>query len=142
MRKYVWIAVPFLLLGCGDSSTGPDSNLTGVWQFSGTFSNASLQVSCNATGTANITQSGSNLSGNAAQQGSCNGPGGVVDNSGSGNITGGQLNGRSVTFQWDECSYTGTVTGEPANRMSGSTTCTIALLGQDYTFTGQWQASR
>jgi hypothetical protein len=113
-----------------------------LWQFSGTFSNASLQVSCNATGTANLTQSGNNLSGTAVQQGSCNGPGGTIDNSGSGNITGGQLNGTSVSFQWDECSYTGTVSGDPANRMSGNTTCTIAVLGQDYTFTGQWQASR
>ena len=131
-----------ILVACSDGPTEPEIDLSGTWQFSGSFSNAELAVSCNGSGTVTIAQSGNNLSGTAIQEGTCNGPGGVVDNSGAGSLTGGQLTGSTVTFQWDECSYTGVVSGSPANRMTGSTSCTIALLGQNYLFTGQWQAGR
>ena len=119
---------------------GPALNLTGTWTFSGNFSNAELSTSCSGTGTATITHSGSSITGNVVQEGSCNYPGGFVDNSGTFQLVGGQLNGNNVSFQMTNCSYTGTVSG--SNQMTGSVTCQQAILGQNYTFTGEWQVGR
>ena len=83
---------------------------------------------------------GSSITGNVVQEGSCNNPGGFVDNSGTFQLVGGQLNGNNVSFQMTNCSYTGTVSG--SNQMTGSVTCQEAILGQNYTFTGEWQAGR
>ena len=143
--RSIALSLCLLMIGCGGGdSTGPDNgpalNLTGTWTFSGNFSNAELSTSCSGTGTATITHSGSSITGNVVQEGSCNNPGGFVDNSGTLQLVGGQLNGNNVSFQMTNCSYTGTVSG--SNQMTGSVTCQEAILGQNYTFTGEWQAGR
>jgi hypothetical protein len=136
-------AMLFAATACSGDSTGLSTNLSGAWQFSENFSNSTLQMSCTSTGTVNMSHTGSSLAGNFTQTGICTAPSiGTVDNSGSGTIVGGQVSGNRVSFQSGECTYTGTLTGSPANRITGTVTCVIALVGQTFTFNGTWQAGR
>ena len=97
-----------------------------------------------SAGTGTLTQSGSTFTGSVnATVGVCSdGFGNQIDNTGVITVTGGQINGNQVSFQTPFCQFTGTISGSPANQMSGSETCTIAVSGQQVTFTGTWQASR
>lgn len=132
-----------LLAACGDDGTGPSgASLTGSWTFSQNFSNQQVAISCQNNGSAILSHTGNNLSGSTTSTGSCSGPGGVIDNSGTATISGGQVNGAQVTFQAAGCNYTGTVSGSPPNRINGTLSCVIAVAGQQLTFTGTWQAGK
>jgi hypothetical protein len=106
------------------------------------MTDAAHGLSCTAVGTAALTQSGDQFSGTVDQVGTCSGPGGTIDNSGTGSITGGQISGSDLSFQALACQYEGSVSGNPANQLTGTSTCTLAEAGVTYTFTGQWQAGR
>lgn len=141
-----------LLLGltaaCGGDGTGPSGppSVAGNWQYSFNVSNTPLATSCSGSGMLTVTQSGSQFSGNASGLTSCNGPGGQFTEQTAGPIGGGQISGNSVSFQFPlfeaGCTATGTLSGTPANAMSGQATCTVAVSGQTVTLTGTWQASR
>jgi hypothetical protein len=48
-----------------------------------------------------------------------------------------------VSFSDESCSYTGTVTGSPPNRIAGPVSCQFEVeSGQTITLTGTWAASR
>ncbi len=133
-----------LLVGCGDG-TGPQVlNIAGLWNYSDNISSSSAGISCNSSGTATINQSGATFTGTAtATSGVCTDSfGNSVPNTGASNIAGGQVSGNQVSLQTPNCQYTGTISGTPPNQMSGTETCTIAVSGTNYTFTGPWQASR
>lgn len=148
MRKSFLLPMATLLLvaACGgDSSTGPQgANIAGLWNYSDNISSSSAGISCTSSGTVQVSQTGTNFSGTAtATSGVCTDSfGTTVDNTGTTAITGGQINGMQVTFQTEGCQYTGTISGNPINAMSGTETCTVAISGTNYTFTGPWQASR
>lgn len=133
-------------LGCGGDGTGPSVlSLAGTWTYSESFSSQAPNqgISCNNTGTINLVQSGSTFTGNFNQTGLCTGPGGSEDNSGSGSVTGGQINGSQVSFQVPFCQYQGTASGgSPPNRLNGTSFCTIQISGVNVNFAGTWQASR
>ncbi|HKP30177.1 MAG TPA: hypothetical protein VJU15_12275 [Gemmatimonadales bacterium] len=136
-----------VLVACGgDSSTEPDGPLSigGTWNFSDQITASSVGVSCSSAGTGTLTQSGSTFTGSVnVTVGICSdGLGNQVDNTGLSQVTGGQVNGNQVSFQMPFCQFTGTISGSPANQMGGTETCTIAVSGQQVTFTGSWQASR
>jgi hypothetical protein len=131
------------LAGCGGGGSGPSVSLTGAWPFTVSSSNTTLQTSCQTAGTVNLTQTGSSFSGTATATTTCTGPGGVSQSSGNGTIGGGQITGSAISFTDNTgCSYTGTVSGDPSNRMSGVVTCSVPVGGQTYVFSGTWQASR
>ncbi len=147
MRRTLTMPFALLLAACGGSDgTGPNetTSIAGNWTFSDQISAASVGISCTSAGTATIAQSGSTFTGNVnATQGLCTDSfGNTLDNSGTNAVSGGQINGNQVTFQVPFCQFTGTISGSPANQMSGTETCTIAVSGQSVTFTGTWQASR
>lgn len=133
-----------LSAGCGDDPTEPEiRDISGSWSYTESFSSSSAGFSCQNEGTVVISQNGSNFSGTYNQEGVCSdSSGNLYDNSGSGSISGGQIDGTRVSFNAGSCSYDGSVTGSPPNRLSGSVNCTIAAGGQNYLFTGNWQASR
>jgi hypothetical protein len=145
MRKCT-IAVLLVVAACGgsDKATGP-TNISGAWQYSDGVSNGQLSVSCTSNAAVNISQNGATFTGTISSGSqNCTGPGGTFSSSLAGlTIGGGQINGSSVTFtDGGGCSYTGTISGNPSNRISGNETCVVPFSGTNYTFTGTWQATR
>src|SRR6185437_3313033 len=133
------------LAACGGDSTGPQVvNLQGVWNYSSTISSGSAQISCNESGTVSVNQNGSNFTGTSdATAGTCTDSfGDTTDNTGIATVSGGQVNGTNVSFQAGGCQFVGTVSGDPANSLTGTETCTQAFSGTNYVFTGPFQASR
>lgn len=145
--RHLRLAVAVLLVvACGGgSNTGPSPSvdLNGGWQFQTNISNVALQISCQATGAVTLSHSGNNFTGQiTGGQGNCTGPGGSVALTPGGSITGGQVHSQQVSFNDGDCVYSGSMSGNPVNRLSGNNTCTIAYAGTNYTFTGTWQMSR
>jgi hypothetical protein len=145
------LIVAGMMAACGDDSGGGGSptepqvlSIAGTWTFSDNMSNAASGISCTATGTVTISQSGTNFTGSVtATTGVCTDSfGNAIDNTGTQSLTGGQISGNSVSFQLPFCQYNGTVSGNPANAMSGTQTCTLDVGGISYQFTGTWQGSR
>ena len=137
---------PVLLLlasACGSSGPSAPLDIAGTWTFGSSATNATLQVSCNQTGTVTITQNGSQFSGSYASTLTCTGPGVNTTTTPSGAISSGTVSGRHVAFNDDAgCQYAGAVAGLPTNVMSGSVDCNIALLGTSYPFSGTWTGTR
>jgi len=139
------LAVAALLAACGgDKATGPKNvNLSGNWGLTATISNSGLAITCTASGNLAITQSGANFSGNISGSSElCTGPGGSVTDNIDGQIGGGQISGSSVSWTDGLCNYTGTMSGDPVNRVSGNISCSIPIQGTNYPFTGQWTVVR
>jgi hypothetical protein len=129
----------------GGDSTGPNStrDINGTWTISANYNHAASQTTCNLNGTLTIAQSGTTFTGQVSNSdASCSNPSGTTAGSGDGPIAGGQINGNSVNYSDGECAYTGTITGNPANRVAGNTNCNVAISGTTYVFTGTWQMSR
>lgn len=142
---FAGLAIGVLVACGGSSSTGPSGpmSIAGAWNLSVNVSNSALSTSCTAQGQATVNQSGSQMSGTYNDAATCTGPGGTSSNNNTGTLTGGQISGSQVSFSDDGgCNYAGTGSGSPVNRMSGNASCTYAISGQNYAFTGTWQATR
>jgi len=135
-----------LSAACGGSdSSGPSTpvDISGGWNIFGSISNSTLQVSCNAGGTMVLSQTGGQFSGYGTNTTTCSGPGGSSTDQDATSYSGGKVSGNQVSFFDDGgCKFTGAATGDPANAMSGNVSCTMALNGTFYKFTGPWNASR
>jgi hypothetical protein len=134
-----------VLAACGGESTGPNStaNIGGTWQVVASISNAGLQLSCTASGVVSVSESGQNFTGQVSGSSeTCTGPGGSISDTIDGPLTGGQISGSSVSYSDGDCTYTGSMTGDPVNLIKGPVSCTIPIQGQNYQFTGTWQISR
>lgn len=146
MRQFcLLVGAALAITACGGDSTGPKvANIAGLWNYTDNTSSSSAGISCNSSGTVQINQTGSNFTGTAnATSGTCTDSfGTTVDNTGTSGISGGQITANQVSFQTQGCLFTGTISGNPANAMTGTETCTVAISGTNYTFTGPWQASR
>jgi hypothetical protein len=146
------VAAAFIALGAiaavscgGGDSTGPDStrDIGGNWNGTATYNNAQLQITCTFSGSVSIVQSGTNFTGQVTGSViTCIGAGGASSGSGDGPITGGQVNGNTLSYSNGGCTYTGTITGTPANRVEGDVSCDVAIGGTTYPFDGTWQISR
>jgi hypothetical protein len=133
-----------LAASCGDS-TGPNStrDVNGNWTLAATYNSAQLQTTCTLNGSVSIAQTGTTFTGQVSGSvASCTGPGGTTSGSGDGPITGGQISGNTLSYSDVECTYTGTISGSPANRVDGSVSCNVAIGGTTYPFNGTWQISR
>jgi len=133
-----------LVASCGGDSTGPNStDLNGNWTIAATYNNAQLQTTCTLNGSLSIAQSGTTFTGQVSGSVlTCASPGGNASSNGDGPVTGGQINGNTVSYNDGQCTYTGTITGSPANRVEGSTACSVAIGGTAYPFTGTFVVSR
>lgn len=134
-----------LALGaCGSDTTGPTTqDITGTWLVTATLNNSTLGLTCNEQGTATLTQSGGNVAGSLTNSvATCTGPGGSGSASLDGPIAGGQVSGSTATFANGECTYTGTISGTPPNKIQGNATCQVSLQGQVVPLTGTWLAVR
>lgn len=143
----VLLAATFIGCGGGDGGgpTDPTTtpNIAGTWNFSATLNDTQHSISCNNSGSMNLSQNGTTFTGTFNQQGTCSGPGGSFDNPATGSISGGQINGRSISFQVPFCQYNGTLgSGANPNTVSGGGNCTLIEQGITFNFTANWQASR
>lgn len=61
-----------------------------------------------------------------------------------GPVTGGELYGDFVRFLFLGCTHTGTVTGDPPNRMVGVAVCSFPVIlgGNPVNWSGTWEAHR
>ncbi len=123
-------------------TSAPVANLDGAWQFSEILKSDTHEIGCNTSGSVTLTQAGASFSGTTQVQSTCFGPEGSFDNSGERAITGGQINGDTVTFQIPFCSYRGRIIGSPAVRITGTGTCTVQMAGQPVEFQAEWQAGK
>ena len=143
-----------LLLGviaaaCSKSgdSTAPNAppRISGQWIFTDSASNTQLGASCNSKNVAlTVNQNGTSFSGVAAAGTSvCLIGGQTATWLVSGTFSSGQISGVSLTFVDSRaCSYSGAMSGNPPNRISGTENCLIGRNGSAYSITGTWTASR
>ena len=148
MRRWLILLLPSVALAaaCGSDSSGPNDgppSLAGVWSLEADVSNGSLQVSCVLTGMVTITQSGNQFSGQASNtSGLCTAPGQSEPFTGDGPLTGGTISGSQVSYTDGVCTYTGTMSGDPVNRIQGDVSCDFPIQGTDVPMNGTWQLSR
>ena len=125
------------------STTAPSAtpNIAGTWALSGSASNSSVSAVCTLKGQLAVQQSGTTVTGQVSgSTASCTGPkpvSGTID----GTLAGGKLSGAAVSFTEQSCTFTGTVTGSPSNKMTGPLSCQVKELA-NATVTGTWTASR
>lgn len=147
LRRLALPALVLAVISCsGSDSSGPDSlSLSGSWRQSADL--RSTTDTLIPIGSFDLVQSGDTFSGEGQQFPGC------APSSASAHespiveeapfaITNGVLNGRTVTFQRDICEYTGTFVDGRNDRITGTASCTYTKGGIDYTFTGQWQATK
>src|SRR5260370_25920725 len=110
------------------------TDIAGVWDWTEQY----LNPVCHDTGTYAFTQSGANFTGRSDPVGSCDTPNGPADNTRPADIVSpGPVANGTITFQVGSntfCFYTATITGNPPERLSGTTTCGAS--------TGTWEAVR
>jgi hypothetical protein len=145
MRRLL-LAGMVLFTGCGDDSSGPDgetADIEGSWSWSADISNDEVEISCSAVGSALIEQSGEQFSGQITNStGTCNTPTGSVPFDLNGAIVGGLIEGNAVSFEDNDCEYSGLASGDPVDEVDGDVTCIFSVEGEDLEFTGTWQMSR
>ncbi len=109
-------------------------DIAGIWDWTEQYVNPV----CNDTGTYAFTQNAAAFMGRSDQVGTCQLPNGPADNTRSNDrVSAGQVAASTITFQVGNgpfCFYTATVTGDPPNHLSGTTTCGSS--------TGTWEAVR
>lgn len=153
------IAASLLLLACGDygdpTEPWPRGDLDGVWSFEQSVVNQSEAVGCLLRGSMHIAQNGGSITGELElNESSCtylidggapNGPefGTAPIDFGSA-LGAGTLSGGTLSLQSASCTYEGQASGTPAQRIDGTTTCTLTIEGEydAVPVYGMWTALR
>jgi hypothetical protein len=142
MRTFRGSLVVILCVACGGAEhiLGPTTyDVAGVWRFEQTITNTTLQVTCSTYGDLTVTQDGPRFTAQGTQSGYCEAPGGAQNFTDEPFvITNGTLDGTTVAFHDDECSYTGTAHGAKPDSAAGTATCRIAVEGTTVTLRGPW----
>lgn len=133
---------------CGSDSTstsGPP-DISGNWSISSTLANTQIPATCTLTGTTNIVQTGSTFTGtNTSGSQTCIVAGQSSTNSIVGGTATGTISGSNVTITTSggsPCTFTGTLTGSPPNKASGSANCPVQFGTTTTALTGTWQITR
>jgi hypothetical protein len=149
MRRALTVPVLALALACAGSNTGPDPNdlsLAGKWRQSGDLRDAATGDSHIHLGTFTLRASGDSFAGSGEQSGTCSASGhayaGPLSDPTAFAVTNGLLQGRTVTFQRDICTYQGAFLDGRNDRITGTATCAFSWNGVQYRFEGQWQADK
>ncbi|HTO73915.1 MAG TPA: hypothetical protein VMJ30_08850 [Gemmatimonadales bacterium] len=141
------VALSLSLLGCKEATDNtPNYSLTGTWRQSGQFTDAASGDTHIPLGEYHLTQAAMTFTGTGSQTGVCNSPAhgnytGPLSDGHEFNVTSGLVTAmHAVSFQTDQCSFTGSF--ENPNRITGTGTCDYTLNNVAYHFTGTWQADR
>ena len=146
LRLILVVFAAVTLAACSDAS-GPDvAQIAGSYSYTFGVSSSSAGLSCQGVGDIALQQTGAQFSGVTNGAVLCTGPAGQLTDQGSSPITGGQINGSQVSFEFAlfeaGCDASGTASGSPVNRLSGSASCALVVSGQTVLLSGTWQASR
>lgn len=130
-----------LAAACERVATDVDApEIDGFWEFAETL--AGSGASCSSSGFLNLEQDGSAFAGSAFRRLQCSTPSGPVSQDFSGRITGGRIQGGSVSFEFADCRYSGSLAGTPPDRMAGRGSCTLRTGAQTLSLDSRWTASR
>lgn len=150
-RAVAWVLLATTIAvtaACGSDSTstsGPP-DLSGNWSISATLTNAQVPANCTITGTVNVVQNGNSFTGtNTAGTENCTVAGQVSSSSIVGGVATGTISGSNITITTGgaaSCTFTGTVTGNPPNKASGTANCPVQFAGTTTALTGNWQITR
>ena len=147
--KKKWLA-PMMTFALACSTTAPSVDVSGLWDWTATFTSTQLSITCVTTGTTILlsqSRDGGRVTGmRAGPTATCEGgPDTLEDRLGfPANVLNAQVSGNMITMEIDFCDYEGTVTIGTANGdvMSGTLECAGGLAGESGFFTGIWKASR
>ena len=123
-------------------TVGAVSGITGLWSLHETLSDANLGYACENFQTVTFVQNGTTFTGTNEQVGSCTIGGETFDNSGTFEITDGQISGSAISFTQPgapPCVYVGTVF-DPV--MDGTVSCVGSVDGTQVNASGTWCAER
>ena len=131
-----------------NGATGtPPIRIGGNWTYTFDISDGNM-ASCQANASLTVTQSqmgtGDQFTGTVLGSQSCLFGGDMTLDNLYGSVTAGEIGGAAVSFRGMGCFHTGAASGDPANSMSGSTTCSMSIPPETppHTLTGTWTASR
>src|SRR6476619_1058204 len=92
------LALSAFLVACGSDSNSPSVNISGSWSYADNISNSTLGLSCQSQGTADYTQTGSQVSATVTVRGVCTqGASVIVDTTSTGQLAG-SINGDNASF--------------------------------------------
>lgn len=153
VRRLLLPALLALAACSGSDNTGPDRiSMTGSWRQSADLRDTTTGDRHINLGAFSLVQSGDAFSGDGSQ-----GIDAYCTAANTVKYTGpladpapfpvaGTLTGRQVAFTRTDavvsCSYTGSFVAGSTTRMTGTATCAYSKNGQDYSFSGQWQADK
>ena len=144
-RRLATAAALATALACGTTSTGPSTDMSGVWDFSYDTMTAGLcpnappghLVGCEAFGVATLTQTGRGIAGTVPIFGSCQSCGSVADFGRSAQPVVGSLAQSHLEFVVGRCAFTGQAIAGPSE-YTGEASCTF----DGATTTGRWRLAR
>jgi hypothetical protein len=121
---------------------GAPVDIAGQWSLHETLSDVNLGYVCDNVQNITLVQNGATFTGTNEQVGSCTIGGETFDNSGTFEITDGQIHGMEISFTEPgapSCVYDGTVS-DPV--MDGTVSCVGSVGGTQVNASGTWCAER
>jgi len=141
-RVILIIAAAAACKGDAAQPFGPTAyHVDGQWQVNESLSSGN-GIGCWAQGIVTVTQSGAYFSGSGTGSSYCSAPTDTVyDPNASFRVTGGAIDGTSVTMAIDNCAYAGTLMGAYPDSMIGTVSCK-AIAGQMPALSGTFRVVR
>jgi hypothetical protein len=146
MMRITGVSILAILVAtaCGGDAAGPPADLNGDWAWSETYADTAHGMSCSFVGSITVVQSGATFSGSWSGTESCSTPSGPQSGTAAGDVASGAVSGSSVSFvapppDWH---YQGAISGDSANRLSGTLLATFVYNSVTYRYVGNWQATR
>ena len=136
LPRVVTLMATVAFSGCGGEApveppvSAPQVEIGGIWDFTEVLIISERLEVCSDTGSFNFTQNGSTFTATGNLVGSCVGPTDSSTSGGAFTISGGIIDGSTLSFRIDDgCVYRGTVIDGPPRRIEGSSGCSINLDG-------------
>ena len=120
----------------------PARNASGYWRFMESMEDAPGNVRCTASGTLGLWQAHAELMGEMTQEGSCVWYGMPTDDTAASAISSGLVRGDTLTFDVDNCQYTGVLQAPKLTRVDGTIFCSVRAGLRTVELTGTWTAVR
>ena len=141
-RAAICLAVVLLPASCGSPTDNTPHDFAGRWIVNESGGVRELDVSCVSSGVLQLSQAGSDVSGDYDMRGQCTLGNQATDSPRFGPITAARVDGTKLTFNHGRCTYTGYSLRASADSATGKLKCTYPIEGRDYNYVGTWSAVR